>query len=123
MEFFCSIVSVIAIIATFISHYYKEIIHVITIQSYLFCWFCYCGCFLDKKKANDIYREIYPVLVKAITQQGRNSPDAIRLLNVLGGLPSIGLKRRNFNRRYISNENGWRDLPSDPNTIPYGFWH
>lgn len=81
------------------------------------------GVFIDKKKANSVYRELYPVLIKTINQQGRSSTDAVRLLNVLGGLPSIGLRRRNFNRRYIANENGWRDLPSNPDNIPYGFWH
>jgi len=81
------------------------------------------GVFLEKNKADTIYRDIYPVLIKTINQQGRNSPDSIKLLNVLGGLPSIGIRRRNFQRRYIKNENGWRELPITPEKIPYGHWH
>lgn len=81
------------------------------------------GVFLEKHKADKIYRKVHPVLINTIKQHGRNSPDAKRLLNVLGDLPSLGLRQRNFKRRYILNENGWRDLPKDPEQLPYGFWH
>ncbi|WP_181902109.1 hypothetical protein [Thalassotalea euphylliae] len=34
------------------------------------------GVFLEKHKANKVYREIHPVLINTIKQRGRNSPDA-----------------------------------------------
>ncbi|MEE2003111.1 hypothetical protein QWY20_16750 [Alkalimonas sp. MEB108] len=81
------------------------------------------GVFTSKISADQIYKHIYPSLVFIITTKGRKSREAISLLSVLESLAPSGAKRRNFSRRYIQNQDGWKELPSDPQRIPFGFWH
>lgn len=53
---------------------------------------------------------------------GRTSKEFSQLLNVLAALAPLGAKRSNFKRKYIENQDGWRQLPKDPDNIPFGYW-
>ncbi|MCC5826953.1 hypothetical protein [Alkalimonas sp.] len=81
------------------------------------------GVFSSKISADQIYKHIYPSLVFIINTKGRKSREAKGLLSVLESLVPAGAKRRNFSRRYIQNVDGWKELPTDPQRIPFGFWH
>ncbi|WP_199609720.1 hypothetical protein [Flocculibacter collagenilyticus] len=65
---------------------------------------------------------MYPTLRTTFAKYGRKSEEFEELLNLLAGLAPIGAKRNNFIRRYIKNADGWRQLPANPDQIPYGFW-
>jgi hypothetical protein len=81
------------------------------------------GVFSSKISADQIYKHIFPSLVFIINTKGRQSKEASGLLKVLESLAPGGAKRRNFSRRYIQNVDGWKELPADPQKIPFGFWH
>ncbi|MCC5827262.1 hypothetical protein [Alkalimonas sp.] len=81
------------------------------------------GIFMDKRKAEATYKNLYPSLQVIVNLKGRHSPTARGLLEVFASLPASGAKSRNFRKRYIDNPNGWKELPSDPARIPFGFWH
>ncbi|ADZ91850.1 hypothetical protein [Marinomonas mediterranea] len=81
------------------------------------------GIHKDKSVAEETYRKLYPVLVSTIRRQGRDSQQAKDLLSLMGSLPSYGVQRRNFKRRYIDNVSGWKKLPEDPKNFPYGYWY
>jgi len=72
--------------------------------------------------ATQRYRELYPVLIKSISQTGRNSIISKFLLNELAQTTNFGARRANFKRYYISNPFGWKKLPANPKNIMYGFW-
>ena len=77
----------------------------------------------DEKNANKLYLAIYPVLKSTIQSKGRKSSDAIALLEALSDAAPFGAKARNFKRKYVERDDGWRSLPKDPNQIPYGYWY
>ena len=81
------------------------------------------GVFSSKRAANAIYTNLYPSLVYIIQTKGRQSSEARGLLEILKGIAPTGAKRSNFRKRYIDNLDGWRELPADPDKIPFGFWH
>ena len=84
----------------------------------------YCFWYFSRKhKANKAYTNLLPSLIYIIQMKGRHSPEATGLLAILGGLPSTGAKSLNFAKRYINKEDGWKELPENPEDIPFGFWH
>ena len=85
--------------------------------------FVYKTFFGDPKDANEAYLRVYPTIRLAVREFGRDSKEVQGLLDMLGDLSAVGVKRRNFIRRYVSPLDGWLLLPHDPNNIPYGFWH
>lgn len=72
--------------------------------------------------ATQRYMELHPVLIKSISQTGRNSKISKFLLNELAQTATFGARRANFKRYYISNPFGWKKLPTNPKKIMYGFW-
>jgi len=44
------------------------------------------------------------------------------LLLALAKYAPTGAKKNNFKKRYLMNKEGWKELPSDPDLIPFGFW-
>lgn len=81
------------------------------------------GIFADKRKANKVYTNLMPSLEFIMTIKGRNSAEARGLLAILAGLPASGAKSVNFAKRYLNNPNGWKELPVNPDDIPFGHWH
>jgi len=81
------------------------------------------GIFADKKKANKVYANLMPSLEFIITIKGRHSVEARGLLAILAGLPAAGAKSVNFSKRYLNDPNGWKELPANPDDIPFGHWH
>lgn len=82
------------------------------------------GLFDDKAHADELYRELMPVLQDFLMQGRRfNDPQVQHIITVLRELPAFGARRRNFENRYLQDEYGLRSLPMNPNDIPYGFWH
>ncbi|GAA0363173.1 hypothetical protein GCM10009092_29430 [Bowmanella denitrificans] len=79
--------------------------------------------FSDKARANKIYLNLLPSLKFVISAKGRSSAEAIGLMNILAGLPTVGAQRQNFEKFYVLDPDGWKKLPEDPNAIPYGHWH
>ena len=84
--------------------------------------FIYKQLFKNEKDANEAYRAVYPTLRTTFAKYGRDSAEFNKLLLLLAKSAPLGAKSSNFKRRYISNKEGWRQLPADPNLIPYGFW-
>ena len=82
----------------------------------------YSEFYKSEKDANDIYIGIYPNLKINCAKYGRDSENFNKLLLILAKLAPFGAKRNNFIRRYINNKEGWRQLPKDPNNIPFGYW-
>lgn len=76
-----------------------------------------------KSKANELYRVLVPELKEAI-EAGKPlaDPQVQRLINAIGQLPSSGVKRMNFQRRYLEDADAMLRLPHDPETIMYGYW-
>jgi len=56
------------------------------------------------------------------SKHGRESEEFNNLLDVLTQLAPVGAKRHNFKNKFIKNKQGWRQLPSDPNNIMFGYW-
>lgn len=81
------------------------------------------GLYLSKKQANAIYVRLLPTLRYIIRKEGRSSALAKDLFEILEKLPSFGAKRLNFKKHYIDKRDGWKQLPDDPDSLPYGFWH
>ena len=77
----------------------------------------------DKRSADATYLRLMPALKYVVNTRGRGSTEAKGLFDILAALPQTGAKRRNFEKEYIAKPDGWKDLPSDPNQIPFGFWH
>lgn len=78
---------------------------------------------LSKTSANATYQRLMPSLKFIILQKGRNSEEAKGLFEILENLPSAGARRENFKKFYIEKLDGWKELPNDPDKIPFGFWH
>ena len=72
---------------------------------------------------NDTHKKVLPILKLAVNEYGRDSKEVQGLLELMGELAPVGAKRRNFIRKYITPLDGWLLLPSDPDKIPYVFWH
>ncbi|MDW6005267.1 hypothetical protein [Vibrio mangrovi] len=82
------------------------------------------GVFDDRSHADELYCELIPLLHDYLMQGRRfNDPQIQHIVNILRELPADGARRRNFEKRYLQDEYGLRDLPTDPRKIPYGFWH
>lgn len=78
----------------------------------------------SKNDANRIYKELRPLLSDLLMQgHAYNSPQIQSIVNILRELPAYGAQRRNFENRYLKDENTLRKLPKDPNLIPKGHWH
>ena len=58
-----------------------------------------------------------------MTMKGPNSAEARGLLAILAGLPASGAKSINFKKKYLKEPNAWKNLPKDPDDIPFGYWH
>jgi len=72
--------------------------------------------------ARQQYMELYPVLMKSISRNGRNSDISKFLLNELAQTANFGARRNNFKRYYITDVLGWKKLPADPKKIMFGYW-
>ncbi|QBG37155.1 hypothetical protein [Litorilituus sediminis] len=81
------------------------------------------GVFKSKADANKAYLLLLPTLRSVIADNGRSSPNANDLLEVIANLAPYGARKRNFKRKYVDKLSGWRDLPDNPDNFPYGFWH
>ncbi|MGD1335021.1 hypothetical protein [Vibrio harveyi] len=76
-----------------------------------------------KQKANEYYRVLVPELHEAINKGvPLSDPQVQRLIKVITELAPVGARRRNFERRYMSDKESMLRLPSDPNSIMYGYW-
>lgn len=78
--------------------------------------------FQNEKDANEFYRAIYPSLKITLVKYGRDSDEFNNLLLALAKYAPTGAKKNNFKKRYLMNKEGWKELPSDPDLIPFGFW-
>lgn len=81
------------------------------------------GIFMDKNTSDEMYKNLVPALKLVCTSKGRSSREAIGLINILAGLPASGAKSLNFKKEYIDKKDGWKNLPSSPGELPFGFWH
>ncbi|WP_445766476.1 hypothetical protein [Rheinheimera sp.] len=81
------------------------------------------GIFANKSKANKVYANLLPSLEFVMTMKGPNSAEARGLLAILAGLPASGAKSINFKKKYLKEPNAWKNLPKDPDDIPFGYWH
>ncbi|MDP5135308.1 hypothetical protein ORJ04_05000 [Rheinheimera baltica] len=81
------------------------------------------GIFANKNKANKVYTHLLPSLEFVMTVKGPHSAEARGLIAILGGLPASGVKSLNFAKLYLKEPNAWKNLPKDPNDIPFGHWH
>lgn len=75
-----------------------------------------------RQEAKDTYMHLQPLLQPIISAKGRNSPEAIELLEELTKTAQYGAERENFHRFYVDKPDGWKELPADPTTLPFGFW-
>lgn len=66
---------------------------------------------IGRNDAMKIYDNLLPAVMHVCSTKGRSTPEAIGILNVLGGLPTFGARRTNFKTKYIDDPMGWRDLP------------
>ncbi len=74
------------------------------------------------REANEKYKKFLPVLRALIKTEGRDSKDAINMLEEIANLAPFGAQRLNFRTCYVDDPNGWKKLPDDPEKLPYGFW-
>lgn len=78
----------------------------------------------DKSHADELYKELIPLLHDYLMQGRRfNDPQIQHIVHILRELPEYGARRRNFEMFYLRDESGLRKLPMDPSKIPYGFWY
>ncbi|WP_075186211.1 hypothetical protein [Teredinibacter haidensis] len=77
---------------------------------------------VGKYQANAMYIRVVPALKYVTITRGRQSPEAIGLFQVLEKLPSLGARRHYFKERYIDKQNGWQELPDDPNDLSSAYW-
>ncbi len=79
----------------------------------------------SRSEAEETYHHIYPVLEELLAKgYAFESPEIQGIVEVLRGLPAWGAKRQNFEKRYLKNEAGLRELPRDPrNFYGKGLWH
>jgi len=82
----------------------------------------YSQFFKNEKDANEFYKAIFPSLKITCAKYGRESEEFNNLLLALAKHAPIGAKKSNFKKRYLKNKQGWKQLPSNPNLIPFGFW-
>ncbi len=76
-----------------------------------------------KQKANEMYRVLVPELKEAMEQKKPlNDPQVMRLIKATLELAPSGAKRRNFARKYFEDADSISRLPTDPNSIMYGYW-
>ncbi len=78
---------------------------------------------LSEIEANATYARLLPALKFVLEKKGKDSPEAIGLFQILEQLPPSGIKRISFKNEYIEKPDGWKDLPDDPDNIPFGYWH
>jgi hypothetical protein len=76
----------------------------------------------NEKEANEFYRAIYPGLKITFVKYGRDSEEFNNLLLALAKLAPTGAKRSNFTKRYLTDKEGWKQLPSNPDSIIFGYW-
>lgn len=79
---------------------------------------------VDKEDANEIYTNLMPIL-DDLQMRGKRfeSQEMQAVVEILRELPAYGVRRTNFQKRYLVDEYTLKKLPKDPNDIPYGFWH
>lgn len=78
-----------------------------------------------RSDANRIYSELVPVMHDLLQAGYRyESPEIKAIVNVLKELPAWGVKRANFEKRFLMDEYGLRGLPVDPSRLNgMGYWH
>jgi len=76
----------------------------------------------NEKEANKQYRAMYPSLRLVHVKYGRDSKEFVELLSIFSSLTPIGVKRKNFIRKFVTNKEGWMFLPKDPDDIMFGHW-
>lgn len=78
-----------------------------------------------RSKANNIYAELVPAM-HDLLQAGYSyeSPEIQAMVNILRELPAWGVKRTNFEKHFLRDEQGLRKLPKDPTRLNgMGYWH
>ncbi|CAG23268.1 hypothetical protein [Photobacterium profundum] len=81
------------------------------------------GAFSEKSKSEEIYRYVVPELQHALKSGTQmTSPDVVKAINILEGLPPVGARRRNFSRRYLARKIDILMLPTDPDNLAIGYW-
>lgn len=77
-----------------------------------------------QKNANDTYNGIIPILHDALSRGYRfESPEIQVIVGFLRELAPAGARRSNFDKLYLRDEYGLRNLPMDARRIPFGHWH
>ncbi|CCO45870.1 conserved hypothetical protein [Vibrio nigripulchritudo SOn1] len=78
----------------------------------------------NKVNANDIYRDLYPVLEELLMKGYRfESAEIQGLVSILSELPAWGARRIHFRKTYLKDIYTLKKLPRDPRNIPSGLWH
>ncbi|MEZ9649270.1 hypothetical protein AB4236_03265 [Vibrio lentus] len=79
----------------------------------------------SKAEATRVYKKLYPVL-ELLLDQGYSfdSLEVKGIVKVLGDLPALGKKRKNFAKSYLRDEFTLRKLPRDPSHLEgQTLWH
>ena len=79
----------------------------------------------SKAEATRVYKKLYPVL-ELLLDQGYSfdSLEVKGIVKVLGDLPALGKKRKNFAKSYLRDEFTLRKLPRDPSHLKgQTLWH
>ncbi|CCN46716.1 conserved hypothetical protein [Vibrio nigripulchritudo MADA3029] len=82
------------------------------------------GQIVNKNNANETYDALKPILDDMLMRGLRfESKEIQAIIELLRELPAPGARRRNFEKRYLRNESGLRDLPRFASDFSRGFWH
>lgn len=74
-----------------------------------------CG----KQVKYERYRRLRGIALELIRVNGRDSKEAADCLDELASLAEFGARRRHFRRLYVDRQSGYKDLPDNPDNLPY----